>query len=153
MFRLQLCNGSFILVDKRRSGLGFPDVKLAKSLLDTEAKVVGRAEAPVHMNNIKNGEIPVLADYLGTAEDDFWKMFPKRELPSQASTRINVGKLKQHVEDVKEKMSFTEVRRAERTPRDLTVGASAFQKSELPPLSSVNSKLASDNGALLTDLY
>ena len=62
-----------------------------------------------------------------------------------------MGSLRQFVEDVKEKMSLTEVRKAERTLKDLTVGASAFQRSELPPLNSVNSKSASDNGALLTD--
>ena len=49
-----------------------------------------------------------------------------------------MGLLRQFVEDVKEKMSFTLVRRAERTLRDLTVGASTFQRSEQPPLNSVN---------------
>ena len=131
--------------------MGFPDVKLAKSWLDKVAEVASPPEVSVHMNSLKNSEIPVLEDYSGTAEDDFWKKFPKRELPKEATTRIDVGLLRQFVEDVKEKMSFTEVRRAERTLMDLSVGARAFQRSELPPLNSVNSKSASDNGALLTD--
>ena len=131
--------------------MGFPEVKLAKLWLDKDAEVALPPEVSVHMNSLKNSEIPVLEDYSGAAEDDFWKKFPKRELPRQAITRIDVDSLRQFVEDVKDKMSSTEVRRAERTLKDLTVGASAFQRSELPPLNSVNSKSASDNGALLTD--
>ena len=107
--------------------MGFPDVKLAKSWLDKDAEVALPPEVFVHMNSLKNSEIPVLEDYSGTAEDDFWKKFPKRELPKQATTRIDVGSLRQFVEDVKDKMSLTEVRRAEKTLKDLTIGASAFQ--------------------------
>ena len=103
------------------------------------------------LNGLKNAEIPILADYGGTASDEFWKKFPSRELPEKASTRVDVVKLKQQVDDVRSKMSVTEVRRAERTLNDLVNGASAFQKNKLPPLSSVNSKSAEDYGALLTD--
>ena len=118
--------------------MGFPEVKLAKLWLDKDAEVALPPEVSVHMNGLKNSEIPVLEDYSGAAEDDFWKKFPKRELPRQATTRIDVDSLRQFVEDVKDKMSSTEVRRAEKTLKDLTVGASAFQRSELPPLNSVN---------------
>ena len=48
-------------------------------------------------------------------------------------------------------MTRTEIRRAERVLSDLSEGAGAYQKSELPPLNSSNSKTASDNGVLLTD--
>ena len=47
----------------------------------------------------------------GNASEDFWNNFPKRELPSDASTRVNVGKFRQFVEDVKDKMSAAEVRK------------------------------------------
>ena len=103
------------------------------------------------LNGLKNAEIPILADYGGIAGDEFWKKFPSRELPEKASTRVDVVRFKQLIDDVSCKMSATELRRAERTVSDLINGASAFQKSELPPLSSVNSKSAEDNGALLTD--
>ena len=87
-------------------------------------------EEVVNMNGLKNTEVPVLRDYTGNASEDFWNKFPKRELPNQASTRVNVGKFRQLVEDVKDKMSAAEVRRAERTLNDLTVGASAYQKGK-----------------------
>ena len=77
--------------------MGFPDVKLAKSWLDKDAKVESPPEVSVHMNSLKNSEIPVLEDYSETAEDDFWNKFPKRELPRQATTRIDVGIRRQHV--------------------------------------------------------
>ena len=105
----------------------------------------------VKMNGLKNTEVLVLKDYTGNASEDFWKTFPKRELPSNASTRVNVGKFKQLVEDVKNDMSAAEVRRAEKTLHDLAVGASAYQKGDLPPLCSKNSTSATDNGAMLTD--
>ena len=103
------------------------------------------------LNGLKNAEIPILTDYGGSAGDEFWKKFPRRELPVKVSTRVDVEKFKHLIGEVRHKMSATEVRRAERTVSDLINGASAFQKSELPPLSSVNSKSAEDNGALLTD--
>ena len=48
-------------------------------------------------------------------------------------------------------MTSSEVRRADKVIRDLESGAGAYQKSELPPLSSYNARSAYENGALLTD--
>ena len=58
-------------------------MKLAKSWLDKDAKVASLPEVSVHMNSLKNSEILVLKDYSGTAEDDFWKKFPKESCPGR----------------------------------------------------------------------
>ena len=75
------------------------------------------------MNSLKNTEIPVLDNYEGSAEDDFLEKFPKRELPKEATTRVNVEKFRNHMDDVRSKMSRTEIRRAERVLSDLSEGA------------------------------
>ena len=143
--------GSYNLVANRRTSLGFPDTKMVKFWLNSEERMRCPPEVIPEMKGLKNLEIPVLEDYTGIPDEDFWVNFPKRELPCQASTRVDINKFRQHVEDVKERMSNTEVRRADRTLNDLTAGASSYQKGELPPLWSENSKSATDNGALLTD--
>ena len=48
-------------------------------------------------------------------------------------------------------MSKTELKRAEKVVRDLKEGTSAYQKCSLPPIKTVNSKSAYENGEMLTD--
>ena len=136
---------------RNRSSLGFPDPRIVDFWLNSEEEAMWPPVETVKMNGLKNTEVLVLKDYTGNASEDFWKNFPKRELPNNASTRVNVGKFRQLVEDVKNDMSAAEIRRAEITLHDLAVGASAYQKGDLPPLCSKNSTSATDNGAMLTD--
>ena len=70
------------------------------------------------LNGLKNAEIPILTDYGGSAGDEFWKKFPRRELPVKVSTRVDVEKFKHLIDEVRHKMSATEVKRAERTVND-----------------------------------
>jgi len=96
-------------------------------------------------------EIPILEDYSKTPEDSFWTHFPRRDLPKRATTRINVKNFKKVVARNEHLMTRTEARRANRVIQDLEVGASACQKSRLPPLTTPNAKTALEHGALLTD--
>ena len=66
------------------------------------------------MNGLKNPEIPLLASYKEELKKEFWEAFPKAELPDGATTRVNLGSLKKHIEVCRGKMTQSEVRRAER---------------------------------------
>ena len=49
-------------------------------------------------------------------------------------------------------MTASELKRAKKVISDLRFGASAYQKSPLPPVNTVNAKSAAENGQVLTDL-
>ena len=140
----------FFSVLRRRDSLGFPDKKTTEMWLDPAISTPFPPKTLVVMNSLKNSEIPILNNYEISADESFWEKFPKRSLPAKASTRVNVEALRSHVE-VKSKMSRTEVSRVEKVLLDLAEGASAYQKVQLPPLNSVNSRSATENGILLTD--
>ncbi len=95
--------------------------------------------------------IPTLADYTVIPEDSFWDNFPKRGLPSRPSTRVKVDILEEEIYLVKDKLTKSELRRAERVVKDLRYGAEAYQRNELPPISTCNAKSAYEYGELLTD--
>ena len=119
--------------------------------LNAEANAYTPGEFPAKKSELKNPEIPILKSYTGGAESEFWDKFPKRGLPDQATTRVNVEKLAARVNNVRNKMSETECRRADRLLSDLVAGADSCQRSELPPMNSPNSRSTVENGALLTD--
>ena len=119
--------------------------------LNAEANAYTPGEFPAKKSELKNPEIPILKSYTGGAESEFWDKFPKRGLPYQATTRVNVEKLAARVNNVRNKMSETECRRADRLLSDLVAGADSCQRSELPPMNSPNSRSTVENGALLTD--
>ena len=99
-------------MSNRRRSLGFPEMMVVEKWLELDENAVWPPEAAIKRNSLKNTEMPVLDNYEGSAEDDFWEKFPKRELPKEATTRVNVEKFRNHVDDVRSKMSRTEIRRA-----------------------------------------
>ena len=131
--------------------MGFPDLKTAEHWINGEIKAPIPVETAMKNGVFKNKEIPILDSYETSPEQGFWDKFPKRKLPDEVSTRVNVEVLREHVDRCKHKMTVSEVRRAEKTLKDLTEGAGAYQKKELPPLISENARSAYENGALLTD--
>jgi len=96
-------------------------------------------------------EIPVLADYRREPPEEFWQKFPSADLPNFPESRIRVAKLKSRVKDFSSEMTVHQIRRADKACRDLIVGASACQKSELPGLIVPNCSSAYENGRMLTD--
>ena len=64
-------------------------------------------------HEIKKMEIPLLASYEKGADGEFWNKFPKKDLPRNASTRLNIDALKERVEGVKNFMTCTKARRAD----------------------------------------
>ena len=55
------------------------------------------------------------------------------------------------VDSVKDLMTASELKRAKIVISDLRFGANAYQKSPLPPVNTVNTKSAAENGEVLTD--
>jgi len=99
----------------------------------------------------KYAEIPLLESYDTIPGEEFWEKFPFRALPNRATTRINVRNFGKLVEKYKPEMTRCQVRRAERVLSDLRNGASAYQRSSLPPMTAPNARTAIEHGALLTD--
>ena len=100
---------------------------------------------------LKNLEIPRLDDYESAPNDEFWESFPKMGLPAQAETAINIDKFNKGIEEVKGKMTASELKRATKVLDDLRSGADAYQRSPLPPVNTFNAKTAYENGQILTD--
>lgn len=100
---------------------------------------------------IGNAEIPILNCYDKGASEVFWKIFPKRELPEKAETKIDIKMFEKEIGCVKHLMQESERRRADKVIRDLRQGADAYQKTELPPIEAKNANSALENGVMLTD--
>ena len=131
--------------------MGFPEWSRVSDWLNKDVSACYPPAPVIAEPEIKNPEIPELESYDTVPEEDFWKSFPKRELPDKVTTRVNVMALRRSIAAVKNKMSRTELKRAKRVLRNLRQGASAFQKTELPPISSRNSRSATAHGRVLTD--
>ena len=130
---------------------GFPEMETVDMWLNTNIKASCPGPERVVMGEVKNKEIPVLESYSEGANDSFWRKFPKRSLPTSANTKVNILKLRKMVLKASNRMSRTELRRAKKVISDLRQGANAYQRQELPPISTSNAKSAVEHGALLTD--
>ena len=140
-----------VLDKKRARRLGFPSREVYTYWLDGSMDIEYPGALKCSSHEIKNPEIPVLSSYEKGVDGDFWNIFPKNDLPTAACSRVDTEALKKRVEGVRDKMTSSEVRRADKVIRDLKDGAGAYQMSELPPLSSYNARSAYENGVLLTD--
>ncbi len=59
-----------------------------------------------------NPEVVVLKDYRCKLSDEFWDSFPKADMPTKVSTRVNVDKMENMVDKVKGKMLPFQLERA-----------------------------------------
>ena len=114
--------------------LGFPAKDVRAYWLDETLTVEYPDAVKIKGHEIKNMAIPLLASYESGADSEFWSIFPKKDLPKKASTRVNIDALRERVEGAKNFMTCTEARRADRVLVDLVTGAKAYQKCELTPL-------------------
>ena len=64
---------------------------------------------------------------------------------------MDIKAFEEEVDSVKDLMTASELKRAKKVISDLRFGASAYQKSPLPPVNTVNAKSAAENGQVLTD--
>ena len=96
--------------------------------------------------------MPKLERYDIDPGKEFWDKFPKRDLPKKAESRVNTRNLSKLIKSEKNKMSPTEIRRAEKVVSSLKEGADAYQlKPELPPITVRNADSSLKYGYLLTD--
>ena len=130
--------------------MGFPEWLRVSDWLNKDISASYPQAPAIPEPEIKNLEIPELESYEKVPGESFWKSFPKRELPDKVTTRVNIMALRRRISAVKNKMSRTELNRAKRVLRNLRQGASAFQKSELPPISTRNSRSATAHGRVLS---
>jgi hypothetical protein len=100
---------------------------------------------------VKNPEIPVLNNYVSGAAENFWKMFPSKEMPAAAVTKVNIDKLEQITKEKKGDISTFVWNRAQKSIRYLRYGGPSFQSIYLPSCVVKNSKAATDNGMYVTD--
>ena len=131
--------------------MGFPAWREVCDWLNKDILAPEPEEASVSVSAVKNLEIPRLVNYNECPDNSFWEKFPKRDLPLVAETTVNVNAFEEEIELVKNFMTSTELRRAGKVIEDLRQGAEAFQKTELPPVNTVNAKSALENGEVLTD--
>jgi len=99
----------------------------------------------------KNKTIPKLDSYTQSPGDDFWEKFPKRDLPIEANTPINIPNLEFLVKKYSEKLTIAERNRAWKVIQDLKYGADSYQDKKLPALATQNSQSTFENGEFLTD--
>jgi hypothetical protein len=84
-------------------------------------------------NPPKNPEIPRLKKYGGNGSQEFWRKFPRNDIPSEPETKINTSKLKKLVEENSSKLLKSELNRAKRCIEYLEIGGPAFQKNPIGP--------------------
>ena len=119
--------------------------------LDPELGTDYPEEEKVKSSSIKNPEIQKLTSYEEIPEDSFWDIFPFFDMPKHAETSVNIVALEDKIDSVRSQMTETEIRRAAKVVKDLKEGASAYQKSDLPPLKTANARSTYENGEMLTD--
>ena len=77
-------------------------------------------------------------DFSKPGDEEFWDRFPKRELPEQAVTRVDVGELEKLIEEMKGKMTIHDVDMAQKAIKHLKEGAPAHQLTSLPGITVKN---------------
>ena len=88
------------LVEKRVRDLGLPEAEKVSFWLNKHERAFCPGKLPVKKSELKNSEIPLLSNYSNNADESFWNKFPKRGLPERATTRVNIAKLEERVENV-----------------------------------------------------
>jgi hypothetical protein len=79
-----------------------------------------------------NPEVVVFDDYRKKPPTEFWDSFPKADMPTEVSTRVNMDKMESMVKKNKSKMLPFQLERARKAISYLRRGAPVHKK--LPPL-------------------
>jgi hypothetical protein len=117
-------------VIQKRNALGFPSSWPTVARWCARNPVYVKSDPPAPK---KFPGIPVLNNYKLVPKDCFWQFFPYRLLPATPSTSINVPVMKSFVLGMKGAVSDVVLKRGLKLVEDLSVGADAYQKTELPP--------------------
>jgi hypothetical protein len=93
----------------------------------------------------------VLEDYTSNPGSEFWRKFPRNDMPSGPCTPVKIDRLRILVNKHKSKWNPYEKRIAKRALKILSQGAISFTKSNLPPLRCKNAASALIYGKEMTD--
>jgi hypothetical protein len=134
-----------------RNLLGLPSEWKTLDYWINGENVLHTSKAESANQDLKWPKIPSLKDYRSNPDSSFWLNFPSRKLPLSPSTTVNKPALRSLLNQAKDVITVHQYRRGLRCLEDLTRGASAAQKSELPPVTVKNASSAYENGRMLTD--
>jgi hypothetical protein len=95
--------------------------------------------------------IQKLDNYDKPAPDSFWNSFPFNPVPRGVTKRVNEVELSKLLNSVKGQLTSNQFKRGEVLIKDLSVGANAYQKRQLPPIRVPNADSAFEHGEMLTD--
>jgi hypothetical protein len=115
-----------------RTQMGYPKEweKISSWLFDNHS--IPKYTVQKHSNKILCPELPVLQNYYSDLPESYWNHFPKKDLPEKPECDINTEKLKQEVTEHESKLTLSERSRAEICIENLKLGASSYQKIQLP---------------------
>jgi hypothetical protein len=86
----------------------------------------------IPMYTKKNLEIPTLDSYDKNPGEEFWKVFPSKNLPDVAETIVNGEKLFEKILQKKGLLTECQLRRGLKTVHFVKKGADCCQKNQLP---------------------
>jgi len=136
----------------KRTEMGLPeDWNRVESWLNNKErpKIEKVDEIPVW--NRKNPEIPTLSSYNKCPDEDFWKLFPSRELPKHAETNVDGEALQDMLLRKRDSLTEMQFARGMKTVNYVKHGADCAQSSELPACMQKNAKNAVQYGDAVTD--
>ena len=96
-------------------------------------------------------KIPVLSDYSVPPAESFWDLFPKKELPSEPETSIDIVLLESKIQEHSHLMTSHQLDRSLKAVSYLRHGAPSFQLSELKACNVPNSKSTLVHGRAVTE--
>ena len=135
----------------RRADLGIPaDWSRVRAWLNYRGPIPTKCST-IAPSAIKCPEIPVLEKYDGTANQDFWDKFPKKDLPLVPETQINVERLSEELALVSDKLTQAQRDRGMRALDFLSNGAPSNQVKRLGSSFTKNSPGTLKHGAAVSD--
>ena len=78
-----------------RARLGFPEWRKVSNWLNTELSAVYPPAPIIEEPEVK--KVPELTSYDEEPHEEFWRFFPRRDLPGKVTTRVNVTALRKRV--------------------------------------------------------
>jgi hypothetical protein len=105
----------------------------------------------IPMYTKKNLEIPTLVSYDKNPGEEFWEVFPSKNLPENAETIVNGEKLLEKILQKKGSLTECQLNRGLKTVNFVEKGADCCQKNLLPACMQKNAVSALKYGEAVTD--
>jgi hypothetical protein len=108
-------------------------------------------EIPRSANKVLCPDLPVLGDYYQKIPETYWNSFPYSDLPTIPLSKISPSALQKIIDDNKEGLLDSEIKRANTCIGNLEAGASSFQKTTLPACYEANASGIESFGKEVSD--